>query len=92
MGMLDSEVTAEWRCKAAIQHHAGAAYKLELQNEHSSVVEPDITKAIRWYEQTTEHSYAIAQYTLGLIYAKGSGVAPYTAMAAAWSQKAPIRI
>ncbi len=82
-GMPDSLAAAEWFKKAAAQRHAGAQYQLGLQNEHGWGVDEDMAEAIRWYEQAAGLDYASAQYTL-VIYAKGQGVAPDAAQAAAW--------
>ena len=47
-----------------------------------------MVEAVKWYRKAAKQDDAIAQYSLGLFYADGSGVRKDKAMAIKWFRKA----
>jgi TPR repeat protein len=51
-------------------------------------VTQDYGEAMRWYRKAADQQDALAQYNIGLLYAKGWGVPQDLKEARAWMQKA----
>ena len=48
----------------------------------------DSTEAVKWYRQSAEQGYALAQYALGVIYEKGEGATNDYKQAVQWYRQA----
>ena len=55
---------------------------------HGRGVTQDYGEAMRWYRKAADQQDALAQYNIGLLYAKGWGVPQDLKEARAWMQKA----
>jgi TPR repeat protein len=48
----------------------------------------DLAKAAEWYRKAADQNHAFAQFNLGVMYARGQGVAPDPVQAELWLRKA----
>jgi uncharacterized protein len=47
---------------------------LVFTNYNGDGVAKDLAEAVKWYRRAAEQNYVLAQYDLGVCYAKGNGV------------------
>jgi TPR repeat protein len=95
-----------WYRKAAEQGHAGAQIRLgEIYDSEFDFffsgpsdspnlffgVPKDDVQAVAWYRKAAEKGNAVAQFNLGLAYAKGKGVSKDAVQAVTWFRKAAVQ-
>ncbi len=76
----DETQAAHWERKAAEQGHAYAQANLSFRLYAAG----NLPEAFTWCQRAADNRLAWAQYNLGLMYAKGEGVAKDSAEAAHW--------
>lgn len=70
------------------QDNARAQYEIGALYHRGAGVEPDATRAARWYARAAELGYAEAQYRVGNMYMMGEGVPQSDSEAIHWYEKA----
>ncbi|MDR2015476.1 MAG: sel1 repeat family protein [Azoarcus sp.] len=79
----------KWYTRAAEQEHFPAQTQLaRIYAGCDQLTDPDYAEALKWYLKIAERGDGTAQYNIGVMYAKGHGIAPNFTEAQKWFRKA----